>query len=98
MPNILLEGMAAALPIACSNCGSMPEVLGDAGVYFDPEAPESIARALRTLMDSPELSERLARTAGERARRYSWTRCATETFDFLGRVAAPRAQPVRSVG
>ena len=37
MPNILVESMAAALPIACSDRGPMPEILGDAGIYFDPE-------------------------------------------------------------
>jgi glycosyltransferase involved in cell wall biosynthesis len=37
MPNTLLEMMAASLPIACAARGPMPEVLGDAGLYFDPE-------------------------------------------------------------
>lgn len=47
MPNILIESMAAGLPIACSNRGPMPEVLGDAGIYFDPEDAASIACAVR---------------------------------------------------
>ena len=38
LPNILIEGMAAGLPIACSRRPPMPEVLGDAGESFDPEA------------------------------------------------------------
>jgi glycosyltransferase involved in cell wall biosynthesis len=37
LPNILLEAMAAGLPIACSDRGPMPEALGDAGCYFNPE-------------------------------------------------------------
>ena len=67
MPNILLEGMASGLPIACSNRGPMPEVLGDAGVYFDPENPNDIARALRELIGSPILRTRLAHASSERA-------------------------------
>ena len=51
MPNILLEIMASGLPIACSNRGPMPEVLGQAGVFFNPEQPEDIARALRELIE-----------------------------------------------
>ena len=47
MPNILLEGMASGLPIACSNRGPMSEILGDAGLYFDPEVVDSIAEAIR---------------------------------------------------
>ena len=87
MPNILLEGMASGLPIACSNRGPMPEVLGDAGVYFDPESPIDIARALHELIDSAELREQLARRSYERVQMFSWSRCAGETFGFLARVA-----------
>ena len=86
MPNILVEAMASGLPIACSNRGPMPEVLGDAGVYFDPESPNDIARALRKLIESPGLRTRLARASFEQASRYSWRRCAAETFSFLAKV------------
>ncbi len=86
MPNILLETMASGLPIACSNLGPMPEVLGDAGVYFDPEQPEEIASALRELIDSPQLRTELAEASYQRAQRFSWRRCAEETFEFLAAV------------
>jgi glycosyltransferase involved in cell wall biosynthesis len=87
LPNILLEAMASGLPIACSNRGPMPEVLGDAGVYFDPERPEGISMALKTLLEDTGLRERHARSARERARLYTWERCARDTFDFLAAVA-----------
>ena len=92
LPNILLETMAAGLPIACSNRGPMPEVLADAGRYFDPEDPRSIAAAILELMRSAELRERLARAACERARTYSWAQCAQQTFAFLAQVAANHAR------
>jgi glycosyltransferase involved in cell wall biosynthesis len=88
MPNILLEAMAAGLPIACSNRGPMPEMLGDDGVYFDPENPRDIARALRELIDSPELRAGKARASSERVKTYSWERCARDTFRFLARMAS----------
>jgi glycosyltransferase involved in cell wall biosynthesis len=87
MPNILLETMASGLPIACSNRGPMPEVMGEAGVYFDPEQPEDITRALRELIVSPELRTKLAQVSYARAQQYSWTRCANETFAFVLQVA-----------
>jgi len=90
MPNILLEQMAAGLPIACSDRGPMPEILGDTGVFFDPENVESISGALLALMTSAELRIRKARAAQARARQYSWTRCADETFAFLARIATSR--------
>jgi glycosyltransferase involved in cell wall biosynthesis len=83
MPNILLETMASGLPIACSNRGPMPEVLGDAGIYFDPEQPESIALALLTLIESPQMRSDLANASYARAQQYSWQRCANETFGFI---------------
>jgi glycosyltransferase involved in cell wall biosynthesis len=87
MPNILLETMASGLPIACSNRGPMPEVLGQAGVFFDPEQPEDIARALRELIESKKIRTELARASYERAQEYSWQRSAKKTFRFLSVVA-----------
>jgi glycosyltransferase involved in cell wall biosynthesis len=83
MPNILIEAMAAGLPIACADRGPMPEVLGDAGIYFDPDVPESIAQALRMLMADREARAQLAALAAERARAYSWEKCARDTFHFI---------------
>jgi glycosyltransferase involved in cell wall biosynthesis len=88
MPNILLEAMASGLPIACSGRGPMPEVLGEAGVYFDPEDPTSIAAALRELLSSPELRARWAQAAYQRARGFSWEQCAQQTLEFLAQVAS----------
>jgi glycosyltransferase involved in cell wall biosynthesis len=93
MPNVLLEGMAAGLPIACSNRGPMPEVLGEAGVLFDPERPDEIGAALRRLAEDPALRRRLAHAASARARCFSWERCAEETLAFVARSAA-EAGPV----
>jgi|APTNR8051073442_1049403.scaffolds.fasta_scaffold04608_3 glycosyltransferase involved in cell wall biosynthesis len=90
MPNILLETMASGLPLACSNRGPMPEILGDSGVYFDPERAADIARALRSLIESADLRTRLANEAFERAQAFSWKRCASETFAFLEALANAR--------
>lgn len=87
MPNILLETMAVGLPVACSNRGPMQEVLGDAGVYFDPEQPAEIARALRELIDFPQLRADLAKASFERAAQYTWPRCANDTLTFLSKIA-----------
>jgi glycosyltransferase involved in cell wall biosynthesis len=83
----LLEAMASGLPIACSEQSAMSEILGDAGVYFDPEQPTDIANALRELLRAPDLREQKAWKAYQRAHRYSWERCAKETFSFLIQVA-----------
>jgi glycosyltransferase involved in cell wall biosynthesis len=90
MPNILLETMAAGLPVACANRGPMQEVLGEAGVYFNPERPVEIARALRQLIDFPQLRVALAKASFERSEQYTWKRCANDTLTFLSKIARQR--------
>jgi glycosyltransferase involved in cell wall biosynthesis len=65
----------------------MPEILGDAGVYFNPEDVDSVCAALLALIHSAELRARLARGAQALARQYSWARCAEETFAFLAQAS-----------
>jgi glycosyltransferase involved in cell wall biosynthesis len=87
LPIILLETMAAGLPVVCSNRGPMPEVLGDAGLYFNPENPVDIADAIRKFVLSPELRSEMAEASFERCQQYSWKRCATHTFEFLRNIS-----------
>jgi len=86
MPNILLETMAAGLPILCSDRGPMPEVLGKAGVYFDPENPDSMCRQLIALLKAQRTRRRLGLLARQEAQKYSWDKCAKETFHFCHQV------------
>jgi glycosyltransferase involved in cell wall biosynthesis len=88
MPNILLEAMGSGLPVACSSKGPMPEILGSAGVYFDPERPANIAGAILRLAESPKLREKLAGLSFECSQRYTWENCALSTFHFLSNVAS----------
>lgn len=87
MPNILLEGMAAGLPMACSQMGPMSEILCEAGEYFNPLDPEDIARAIRKLIESPDLRACHAHSAYERAKNFSWESCSNDTFAFLSAIA-----------
>lgn len=87
MPNILLEGMASGLPIACANRGPMSEMLQDAGVYFDPEKPDEIANAIKKLMNSPILRSFLSNKSFKLSQNFTWKRCAKETFAFLAQIA-----------
>jgi glycosyltransferase involved in cell wall biosynthesis len=86
LPNTLLEAMTAGLPIACSNQSPMPKILGDAGIYFDPEDTEEMASVLRRLIASPGEREKYSSMAYERAQAYTWERCAEETFSFLRKI------------
>lgn len=83
MPNTLVETMAGGFPIASSNRGPMPEVLDDGGVYFDPENPKSISTAIERIITSEELRISIAARAKELSEKYSWTKCASETWKYL---------------
>lgn len=84
----LAEAMASGAPVACADAAAMPEVLGDAGLYFEPRAPEAIAAAIQRLLDEPALAARLGEAAAARAQRFDWRRCATETAAALKAAAA----------
>ena len=90
LPIILLEAMASGKPIACSNRGPMPEVLGPNGQYFDPEDPVSIAACIERLIQDLNLRRISAQDSYERASLYTWERCASETFSYLGQIAKTR--------
>jgi glycosyltransferase involved in cell wall biosynthesis len=85
--NVLLEAMAAGLPIACSKRRPMTDMLGDGGVYFEPEDPSSIASAVRRLLQDDGLRYRCASSAYNRALAYTWKRTARETYGFIRDVA-----------
>lgn len=93
MPNTLLEGMAAGIPIACSDRGPMPEVLQDGGVYFDPEDYRSIAAAVERLILDADLRTRVSCCARTRAGNYTWEECARKTWQFVVEKATERKTP-----
>lgn len=86
LPNILIEMMASGLPIASSNCGPMPEILGPEGVYFNPEDSKDVAQALLALISSPHLRTQLAAINYRHALTYSWKKCAMDTFGFFSNI------------
>ncbi len=89
---ILTEAMSAGVPIACSNRAAMPELLGEGGLYFEPEDPSDIAGAIRRLIESPDLRARTAAIAFARAQKFTWKRCADETMQFMSAVVARAGQ------
>ena len=82
----LLEAMTIGVPIACSNRSSLPETLRDAGEYFDPQDPKSIARAIYKLVKNPTHRIEIAMRAKVLAANYSWSRSARETWTFVAEV------------
>jgi alpha-1,3-rhamnosyl/mannosyltransferase len=76
----VLEAMACGAAVACSRCSSLPEVAGDAAVYFDPSDPDSIRQRVRDTLARPELLIELRRKSLLQAARFSWEQAARETL------------------
>jgi glycosyltransferase involved in cell wall biosynthesis len=75
-----LEAMSFGCPVACSNTSSIPEVVGDAGEYFDPDNIESIRSAMELVLASSEREIDLINKGYERCNHFTWERCAQETL------------------
>jgi glycosyltransferase involved in cell wall biosynthesis len=72
----LLEAMACGTPVISANNSSLPEVVGDAGLMFDCDDIEGVADAIDKVASSAELRAKLSADAIQRARLFSWDRCA----------------------
>ncbi|MGE3820549.1 MAG: glycosyltransferase family 4 protein, partial [Isosphaeraceae bacterium] len=92
-----VEAMACGTPVLCSQAGSLPEVVGDAGLYFDPTDVVAMAKALRRIVDDPGLRLILAARAFERAGHYSWPAAASALLDLFEDVSRAKAGRSRSV-
>jgi glycosyltransferase involved in cell wall biosynthesis len=86
--NPLIEAMASGAPIACARAAAMPETLGDAGVYFDPDDATEMAAEIAKLLDDPALRQEVSARGIARARQFSWERAARATAKVIREAAA----------
>lgn len=76
-----LEAMGQGCPVVCSTGGSIPEVVGNAGEYFDPYESEAIASAIERVVGGSDRASELRAAGFERLRHFTWERCAQRTRD-----------------
>jgi glycosyltransferase involved in cell wall biosynthesis len=84
----VLEAMARGVPVASSNATSLPEVAGEAALYFDPLDVPAMTRAVERLLGDADLRERLAAAGREQAARFTWQRTAGATLRSYERALA----------
>ncbi|MEO9656080.1 glycosyltransferase family 4 protein [Marinomonas sp.] len=82
-----LEAMAAGCPVVSSNTSSMPEVVSDAGEYFDPKSIDSIRESIEKVIFSDELRKGLISKGFENVKNYSWQKCAKETLKIYKKLS-----------
>ena len=90
-----VEAMACATPLVTTDAGALPEVVGDeAGLRVRAGDVGELTDALRRVLDSPELAERLGRAGRQRVlERYTWRETAERTAAWYGEVLERKGQP-----
>ncbi len=92
-----IEAMACGIPVLASNRGSLPEVVGDAGLLFDPEDPDDIVSCLSRFFGDPSLQVRLATATADQVTRFTWTKAAELAEVSFRRCARRQTQSEKSV-
>ncbi|MBI4352754.1 MAG: glycosyltransferase family 4 protein [Candidatus Omnitrophica bacterium] len=75
-----LEAMACGTPVIASNRASLPEVIGGAGMLFDPHEVDALAEALNKVLANKKLSEEMSQKGLERVKEFSWEKAARQTL------------------
>jgi glycosyltransferase involved in cell wall biosynthesis len=78
-----LEALACGCPVVVSRASALPEVCGDAALYFNPESAKDIAEKIALALGDDSLREELRKKALQQAHQFSWNRCADETLRVL---------------
>lgn len=83
-----IEAMACGTPVAASNTGSLPEVLGPVGRFFDPMRSDEMAEVILSVLDDEPTRQQMKADGLERSRNFRWKRAAEDTlaiFNEMGR-------------
>ena len=76
-----LEAMSFGCPVVCSNISSIPEIVGDAGEYFDPFDLDSMIDAIEKVVYSETVSINLKKLGERRNKLFSWDLCSEKTME-----------------
>jgi glycosyltransferase involved in cell wall biosynthesis len=90
-----LESLACGVPAVVADRSSLPEVVGDAGFYFDPDDTEELVAVLHRALESPATLEAAGARGVERARSFRWKRAAADLARLFGEVLAEARPPAK---
>lgn len=84
----VLNAMASGVPVVVSNVGSLPEVVGEAGILIDPYNINSLEEGIRKVLSMPQAQYNTLVEAGlKQAGRFSWEKTARRTLQILEKAA-----------
>jgi glycosyltransferase involved in cell wall biosynthesis len=88
----ILEAFANDLPLVAANCASLPEIAGDAALFFDPYDIEDMAQQIVCAVNDDTARNRLVEAGRKRIREFSWETAAREIIEIMELVGEP--QPI----
>ena len=77
----ILEAMVCGCPVVASRAGSLPEVGGEACLYFDPALPEDMVEKISRVLDDDGLRQQLIKRGSKRYKQFSWQKLAEKTLE-----------------
>lgn len=83
----LLEAMTFGKPVISSNVTSMPEIVGTAGILINPEDPDELFNAMKTMITEPDCREKLKQLALIQANQFSWEQSAQSVLNLYRAIA-----------
>jgi len=78
-----VEAMSCGTPVVSSNHGSLSEVVGDAGLFFDPYQYESLLRVLKMVLSNDSVRNKMKVNGLKRAKNFSWPEAAKKTLSIF---------------
>ena len=82
----ILESFSQQCPVLCSNTSSLPEVAGNAAIFFEPNDLSSISNSVEKIISSDDLRNDLIKKGNERLKMFSWSKCAQETLNVYNKI------------
>ena len=79
----VLEAFAAGVPVICARNSSLPEVAGDAALYFSGKDDQQLVKNLKNILQDKTLREELIAKGKKQVQKFSWKKCAKETLECL---------------
>lgn len=83
----MIEAMYEQCPVISSDATCLPEVGGNAALYFDPSSTDELVRAITRLLEEPGLRQKLIKRGNENIKRFSWKKMAQETLDVYKKMS-----------
>lgn len=82
----VLESMQCGCPVIASNTTSIPEIVGESGILIDPKDKDALQGSMLELYRSPSLRENLSQKGLQRAKEFSWEKCARAMLEYMEEV------------